>query len=64
MAHGYLVLSVAAGLFVDPAPGPVLANTTSGVLVQRGPTLDGLGEYYRELVEVQVPCDAVQQPVS
>ena len=23
----------------------------SGVLVQRGPTLDGLGEYYRELVE-------------
>ncbi|RMG45301.1 MAG: phenylacetic acid degradation bifunctional protein PaaZ [Acidobacteria bacterium] len=26
VAHGYLVLSVAAGLFVDPAPGPVLAN--------------------------------------
>jgi oxepin-CoA hydrolase/3-oxo-5,6-dehydrosuberyl-CoA semialdehyde dehydrogenase len=25
-AHGYLVLSLAAGLFVDPAPGPVLAN--------------------------------------
>ncbi|MBD5635250.1 MAG: phenylacetic acid degradation bifunctional protein PaaZ, partial [Candidatus Eremiobacteraeota bacterium] len=24
--HGYLVLSFAAGLFVDPAPGPVLAN--------------------------------------
>ncbi|MBG6108667.1 inositol-3-phosphate synthase [Frigoribacterium sp. CG_9.8] len=24
---------------------------TSGVLVQRGPTLDGLGEYYRELVD-------------
>ncbi|CAN5533218.1 inositol-3-phosphate synthase [soil metagenome] len=24
---------------------------TSGVIVQRGPTLDGLGEYYRELVE-------------
>jgi myo-inositol-1-phosphate synthase len=24
---------------------------TSGVLVQRGPTLDGLGEYYRELIE-------------
>lgn len=23
---------------------------TSGVLVQRGPTLDGLGEYYRELI--------------
>ena len=26
MAHGYFVLSAAAGLFVDPAPGPVLAN--------------------------------------
>ncbi|HYG04815.1 MAG TPA: phenylacetic acid degradation bifunctional protein PaaZ [Stenotrophomonas sp.] len=25
-AHGYLVVSLAAGLFVDPAPGPVLAN--------------------------------------
>ncbi len=27
VAHGYLVLSLAAGLFVDPAPGPLLANT-------------------------------------
>jgi len=27
VAHGYLLLSYAAGLFVDPAPGPVLANT-------------------------------------
>jgi len=26
VAHGYLVLSFAAGLFVDPDPGPVLAN--------------------------------------
>ncbi len=26
VAHGYLLLSWAAGLFVDPAPGPVLAN--------------------------------------
>jgi myo-inositol-1-phosphate synthase len=26
----------------------------SGVLVQRGPTLDGLGEYYREMVEESV----------
>jgi oxepin-CoA hydrolase / 3-oxo-5,6-dehydrosuberyl-CoA semialdehyde dehydrogenase len=25
-ALGYFVLSAAAGLFVDPAPGPVLAN--------------------------------------
>ena len=26
VVHGYFVLSAAAGLFVDPAPGPVLAN--------------------------------------
>ncbi|MDB5511593.1 MAG: phenylacetic acid degradation bifunctional protein PaaZ [Enterovirga sp.] len=26
VAHGYLLLSFAAGLFVDPPPGPVLAN--------------------------------------
>jgi oxepin-CoA hydrolase/3-oxo-5,6-dehydrosuberyl-CoA semialdehyde dehydrogenase len=27
VAHGYLILSFAAGLFVEPALGPVLANT-------------------------------------
>jgi oxepin-CoA hydrolase/3-oxo-5,6-dehydrosuberyl-CoA semialdehyde dehydrogenase len=26
VAHGYLIVAWAAGLFVDPAPGPVLAN--------------------------------------
>ncbi|WP_426421751.1 phenylacetic acid degradation bifunctional protein PaaZ [Bradyrhizobium genosp. A] len=26
VAHGYLILAFAAGLFVDPAPGPLLAN--------------------------------------
>jgi len=26
VAHGYFVLAAAAGLFVDPAPGPVIAN--------------------------------------
>ncbi|MDE3173054.1 MAG: phenylacetic acid degradation bifunctional protein PaaZ, partial [Gemmatimonadota bacterium] len=26
VVHGYFVVSAAAGLFVDPAPGPVLAN--------------------------------------
>jgi oxepin-CoA hydrolase/3-oxo-5,6-dehydrosuberyl-CoA semialdehyde dehydrogenase len=26
VAHGYLVVSLAAGLFVQPDPGPVLAN--------------------------------------
>lgn len=26
VAHGYFIIAAAAGLFVDPAPGPVLAN--------------------------------------
>ncbi len=26
VAHGYFILSASAGMFVDPAPGPVLAN--------------------------------------
>lgn len=26
VAHGYFILSASAGLFVDPAPGPILAN--------------------------------------
>ena len=26
VAHGYFIVSFAAGLFVDPDPGPVLAN--------------------------------------
>ncbi len=26
VAHGYFILSASAGLFVDPSPGPVLAN--------------------------------------
>ena len=32
VAHGYLLLSFAAGLFVHPDPGPVLANTGLGSL--------------------------------
>eukprot|EP00456_Euglypha_rotunda_P010440 TRINITY_DN12625_c0_g1_i7.p2 TRINITY_DN12625_c0_g1~~TRINITY_DN12625_c0_g1_i7.p2 ORF type:complete len:112 (+),score=37.29 TRINITY_DN12625_c0_g1_i7:210-545(+) len=26
VAHGYYIVSIAAGLFVEPNPGPVLAN--------------------------------------
>ena len=40
VAHGYLIVSFAAGLFVDPAPGPVLANY--GVDSLRFVSLDGL----------------------
>jgi oxepin-CoA hydrolase/3-oxo-5,6-dehydrosuberyl-CoA semialdehyde dehydrogenase len=41
VAHGYLVLSFAAGLFVDPAPGPVLANYGLENLRFRAPVFPG-----------------------
>ncbi|MFI0405873.1 phenylacetic acid degradation bifunctional protein PaaZ [Actinomadura sp. 3N508] len=41
VAHGYLVLSFAAGLFVDPDPGPVLANYGLENLRFLAPTFPG-----------------------
>nr|MBA2314603.1 phenylacetic acid degradation bifunctional protein PaaZ [Chloroflexota bacterium] len=41
VAHGYLVLAFAAGLFVDPAPGPVLANYGLDDLRFLAPTFPG-----------------------
>ncbi len=41
VAHGYLLLSFAAGLFVDPAEGPVLANTGLSDLAFRKPVSPG-----------------------
>lgn len=41
VAHGYLLLSFAAGLFVDPAPGPVLANTGLNTLAFQAPVSPG-----------------------
>ncbi len=41
VAHGYLLLSFAAGLFVDPDPGPVLANTGLNSLSFQKPVLSG-----------------------
>ncbi|MDE0111960.1 MAG: MaoC/PaaZ C-terminal domain-containing protein, partial [Albidovulum sp.] len=40
-AHGYLLLSFAAGLFVDPEEGPVLANTGLSKLAFRKPVSPG-----------------------
>jgi len=37
VAHGYLLLSFAAGLFVQPDPGPVLANTGLNNLTFQSP---------------------------
>ena len=41
VAHGYLVVSAAAGLFVDPEPGPVLANYGLNRLMFQEPTYPG-----------------------
>lgn len=41
VAHGYLLLSYAAGLFVDPDPGPVLANTGLDQLSFQKPVTPG-----------------------
>lgn len=41
VAHGYLVLSFAAGSFVTPEPGPVLANYDLENLPFRAPTYPG-----------------------
>ena len=41
VAHGYLLLSWAAGLFVSPDPGPVLANTGLNNLAFMTPVYDG-----------------------
>ncbi len=41
VAHGYLLLSFAAGLFVHPDPGPVLANTGLNALSFQKPVSPG-----------------------
>jgi oxepin-CoA hydrolase/3-oxo-5,6-dehydrosuberyl-CoA semialdehyde dehydrogenase len=41
VAHGYLLLSFAAGLFVDPDEGPVLANTGLDALQFLKPVVPG-----------------------
>jgi len=41
VAHGYLLLSFAAGLFVDPDEGPVLANTGLNELSFQQPIVPG-----------------------
>ena len=41
VAHGYLLLSFAAGLFVEPRPGPVLANTGLNALAFETPVSPG-----------------------
>lgn len=50
VAHGYLLLSFAAGLFVEPKPGPVLANTGLDNLRFMTPAYPG------DTVKVRLTC--------
>jgi len=50
VAHGYFVLSAAAGLFVDPAPGPVLANYGLDNLRFIKPV------YFGDTIQVRLTC--------
>jgi oxepin-CoA hydrolase/3-oxo-5,6-dehydrosuberyl-CoA semialdehyde dehydrogenase len=55
VAHGYLLLSFAAGLFVDPAPGPVLANYGLDNLRFRKPVKPGDSIAVRLTVKQKTP---------
>ncbi|MBK0325695.1 phenylacetic acid degradation bifunctional protein PaaZ [Rhodobacteraceae bacterium F11138] len=50
VAHGYLLLSFAAGLFVQPDPGPVLANTGLNGLSFQKPVSPG------DTIRVRLTC--------
>jgi len=50
VAHGYFVISAAAGLFVDPAPGPVLANYGLENLRFTKPV------YFGDTIKVRLTC--------
>lgn len=53
VAHGYLIASFAAGLFVDPAPGPVLANYGVDNLRFLTPV------YFGDSLQVRLTCKAI-----
>ena len=50
VAHGYFVVAAAAGLFVEPAPGPVLANTGLDNLRFTTPVYPG------DVLQVRLTC--------
>ncbi|MAM11524.1 MAG: phenylacetic acid degradation bifunctional protein PaaZ [Rhizobiaceae bacterium] len=53
VAHGYLIASFAAGLFVDPDPGPVLANYGVDNLRFLTPV------YFGDTLKVRLTCKAI-----
>lgn len=55
VAHGYLLLSFAAGMFVQPDPGPVLANTGLDSLRFMAPVQAGDSIHVRLTVKAKTP---------
>lgn len=53
VAHGYLIASFAAGLFVDPAPGPVLANYGVDHMRFLAPV------YFGDTLQVRLTCKEI-----
>ncbi|MGI9507304.1 MAG: MaoC/PaaZ C-terminal domain-containing protein, partial [Geminicoccaceae bacterium] len=53
VAHGYLILSFAAGLFVEPDPGPVLANYGVDNLCFLAPV------YFGDSLQVRLTCKEI-----
>ncbi|OWV97600.1 enoyl-CoA hydratase [Rhizobium sp. R72] len=58
VAHGYLIVSFAAGLFVDPAPGPVLANYGIDNLRFLTPVNSG------DTLQVQLTCKEINPRIG
>lgn len=58
VAHGYLIASFAAGLFVDPAPGPVLANYGVDNLRFLAPV------YFGDTLKVRLTCKEINPRAS
>lgn len=58
VAHGYLLLSFAAGMFVHPDPGPVLANTGLDNLRFMAPVQPGDSINVRLSVKAKTPRNA------
>jgi oxepin-CoA hydrolase/3-oxo-5,6-dehydrosuberyl-CoA semialdehyde dehydrogenase len=60
VAHGYYIISAAAGLFVDPAPGPVLANYGLDNLRFRVPV--GIGDTLQVRLTVKQKISKEKRP--
>jgi oxepin-CoA hydrolase/3-oxo-5,6-dehydrosuberyl-CoA semialdehyde dehydrogenase len=60
VAHGYFIISAAAGLFVDPAPGPVLANYGLDNLRFRQPV--GIGDTIQARLTVKQKIRKEKRP--